>query len=483
MSQSAPPRTAEPLVHLRFASHAQPVSHPQLAGVIRGDLPAGRLREGTPILLDHRWQPLRPWLQYFRHLAMTVGTSTLRNYGYDALRFAGFLAGRGSDVVTASPDDIVAYRDHRLRDVEKPVTSATWQRESVIIRGVYSFLEQTGQIDQVPWITIGRATPLTNRWTTEPDIRPLTQTQWRVFRDIGLGGDLPDGGFDPSWRGQNPMRAKAGAQLAVTTGMRVGEFSSLMDVELPANTADGASLLLEASAKFQKRRRVHVPAETLRLIDLYRATERRRHVEASRASLRARQDELYLVKEIDLHTRTIRGSLNGTPSTWRFHLFPPELRRIAVTDRGAGLEALGLFLGRGGLPISLRAWHDQFDAASRRVRELAPDRMGGRHSKVTPHDLRHTFAVVLLKALTARAIAHESARQTGVLGPATISEHIALNPRLTVQRLLGHSNPATTMVYLRYIEDTDALIQDVFEGWEDEGKSFAELILESRGAR
>jgi integrase len=87
---------------------------------------------------------------------------------------------------------------------------------------------------------------------------------------------------------------------------------------------------------------------------------------------------------------------------------------------------------------------------------------------------------VLLKSLTDVALAREAERRAGNVGPATLSEHIAINPRLTVQRLLGHSNPATTMVYLRYIEDTDALIQDVFESWSDEGMTYADAVLADR---
>tara|TARA_Y100000114_G_scaffold152874_1_gene171914 strand:+ start:1502 stop:1945 length:444 start_codon:yes stop_codon:yes gene_type:complete len=144
------------------------------------------------------------------------------------------------------------------------------------------------------------------------------------------------------------------------------------------------------------------------------------------------------------------------------------------------MEALGLFVGRGGLPISRRQWHATFEAASGRALRLAQDEMGGRRARITPHDLRHTFAVVLLKSLTDVALAREAERRAGNVGPATISEHIAINPRLTVQRLLGHSNPATTMVYLRYIEDTDALIQDVFESWSDEGMTYADAVLADR---
>ena len=36
------------------------------------------------------------------------------------------------------------------------------------------------------------------------------------------------------------------------------------------------------------------------------------------------------------------------------------------------------------------------------------------------------------------------------------------------------------MVYLRYIEDTDALIQDVFDSWNDDSLTFADAVLADR---
>jgi len=440
------------------------------------------LPEGMPVILDSRWRPVEPWLTYFRIIAGSTERSTARNYAYDALRFASFLDARGTDVVHASDDDIVAYREWRVGSAERPVSPATWQRDVVVIRGIYQLLMQTGQIRREPWITIGRSSALRSPWRSEPDIRPLTQEQWSAFRDIGLGGQTATGELDASWRGSTSLRSQAGAQVAVTTGMRLGEFSTLLDAELPASTGTGVSVLLEACAKYQKRRRVHVPSTTLRAVDLYRQTERRAVVRASASSLWSRRGELFIVDELDVSAGVVRGRLDGRPSRWRLHLLPPRLRQIAVIERDGGLEALGLFLGRGGLPISRRAWHATFEAASRRTLDLASNDMGGRRARITPHDLRHTFAVVLLKALTDVALAREADRRAGDLGPATLSEHIAINPRLTVQRLLGHSNPATTMIYLRYIEDTDALVRDVFDSWSDEAATFADAVLAERSA-
>lgn len=467
-------------MHLRFVDRRVPASSAADDLTRETYASTNSLPDGMPLLLDDRWRPVEPWLTYFRIVSGATGKSTVRNYGYDAFRFASFLAARETDVVHATAADIVAYRESRLTDAERPVSPATWQREVVVIRGIYNLLTQTGVISREPWITIGRSSALRLPWSSDPDIRPLTRAQWSVFRDVGLRGQKVSGGMDSSWRGQSALRSTTGAELAVTTGMRVSEFSTLLDPELPGPSGMGTSVLLEACAKYQKRRRVSIPASTLRTADLYRQTERRTIVRRSAASLWARRDELFVVDELDSASGVVRGRLGGRLRTWRLHLLPPQLRRIAVIEREYGLEALGLFVGRGGLPISLRAWHATFEIASSRAIELAPDQLGGRRARVTPHDLRHTFAVVMLKALTELALAREADRRDGSLGPATLSEHISINPRLTVQRLLGHSNPATTMIYLRYIEDTDALVQDVFESWNNESTSFAEAVLADR---
>ena len=95
---------------------------------------------------------------------------------------------------------------------------------------------------------------------------------------------------------------------------------------------------------------------------------------------------------------------------------------------------------------------------------------------VTPHDLRHTFAVVMLRSLQQRAAQLERSRPRQGFG--TISEHIIHNPLLTLQRLLGHASPSTTMVYLRYVDESDELIQRAFESWNDRSRDYASYILD-----
>lgn len=292
VSQRTHVPTARRTMHLRFIDRSLPWTLASDDLTKKTYESVATLGDGMPLLLDERWRPVEPWLTYFRVVSGATSKSTVRNYGYDAFRFASFLARRGTDVVHAGADDITAYREWRLADAERPVSPATWQREVVMIRGVYSLLMQTGAIAREPWITVGRSSALRRPWHSDPDIRPLTRAQWAAFRNVGIQGRTASGEMDPSWRGRSALRSTAGAEIAVTTGMRVSEFSTLLDAELPLPSGLGASVLLEACAKYQKRRRVSVPASTLRAVDLYRQTERRAIVRRSATSLWARRDDM-----------------------------------------------------------------------------------------------------------------------------------------------------------------------------------------------
>lgn len=48
------------------------------------------LPDGMPLLLDAQWRPVEPWMTYFRTVASATGKTTVRDYAYDAFRFASF---------------------------------------------------------------------------------------------------------------------------------------------------------------------------------------------------------------------------------------------------------------------------------------------------------------------------------------------------------------------------------------------------------
>ncbi|MYS86856.1 hypothetical protein [Embleya scabrispora] len=72
-------------------------------------------------------------------------------------------------------------------------------------------------------------------------------------------------------------------ESAVTTGMRLREFTTLLDIEVdpPRPDGSGARVRLHAVAKYGIPRDVVIRHEVLRSIDLYRRTERARAVKAA----------------------------------------------------------------------------------------------------------------------------------------------------------------------------------------------------------
>ncbi|MEU0936082.1 hypothetical protein [Embleya sp. NPDC005971] len=305
-------------------------------------------------------------------------------------------------------------------------------------------------------------------------MRHLSHAQWRLLHLVGLGGSLPDGGPDPAFRGRNRLRDMAAGELAVTTGMRLREFTCLLDVEVgpPRPDACGARVRLQAVAKYGIARDVVVRHEVLRAIDLYRRTERARAVAASARLLARRVGELFVVDTVDEARMRLGGRFLGRRRAFAIEAMPAPLRRLTVIDRGRGLEPMALFVGARGVMPGKSRWEQVFTAAACRARSFA-DRAGVvMPVRLRIHDLRHTYAVFMLAILTRLVVREENERRAG--GSAYAAGHVARNPLLIVQRLLGHRSPATTYRYLYYLEQTEAIVARALEEWADAGTPWAD---------
>jgi site-specific recombinase XerD len=436
------------------------------------------VQDGTPIIVDDSMRPMEPWCTFLRLYSQNLRKNSIYAYARDALEFGQFLHARGVGVLDVCERDLVAFRKHRLSE---GVSARSWSRHLVVIRALFSYLYETGQRDRLPWIQVGSRSVVSPRTPrTEMDVRALSHAQWLALRNIGFGGELPNGELDPSYRGQSTVRNVCAVDLALTTGMRLTEWSTLLDAEIPTSDR-GGSLLLEACAKNGRRRRVYIPSSTVKAVDLYRQTERKSLVRKAQNALRRKLPMLAVVDHIDPATDKLTYRHQGLDKREEFAVIPPDVRRLLVRIDEAGyIEPLSLFVGKGGRPPSQRRWHQYFADANHRLARFA-NATPTLPPAVTPHDLRHTFAVVMLRSLQRRAARFEQCRRrTGV---GTISEHIIHNPLLTLQRLLGHASPSTTMVYLKYVDESDELIQRAFESWSDNTRDYATYVLDELEAQ
>lgn len=452
------------------------VSEGDCDGLDSGDPPI--IPDGTPIIVDDEMRPLEPWCTFLRLYSQNLRPNSVYAYARDALEFGRFLDERGVGVLDVCEQDLVAFRKHRRSE---GVSARSWSRHLVVIRALFAYLYETGQRDSMPWIQVGSRSIVTPRTPhTEMDVRALSHKQWLSLRNIGFGGELPSGELDRSYRGQSTVRNVCAVDLALTSGMRLTEWSTLLDIEVPSSDG-GASLVLEACAKNARRRRVYIPASTVKAVELYRGSERKSLVRKAQNALRRKLPTLAVVTHVDRSVGRLTYRHNGVDKRDEFAAIPPDVRRLLVEiDETGAIEPMSLFVGRGGHPPSQRRWHQFFEDANDRLAAFG-SATPTMPPAVTPHDLRHTFAVVMLRSLQRRAAQLEQSRPRTGFG--TISEHIVHNPLLTLQRLLGHASPSTTMVYLRYVDESDELIQRAFESWSDDSRDYATYVLDEMEAQ
>jgi site-specific recombinase XerD len=437
----------------------------------RRNLPAG-----TPILLDDQMRPIEPVSSWFRSLGLDGhDQDTMSTYAYAVLMLLGFLAKRGLDLASATETDLKEFRQWRTRTDKVPIQKTTWSKNSAAISNLYSYLKRTGVVAASPWRSDGNRG---RRVVRDMRVRHMEREQYLYFRDVGFGGLVPDGGLDLSFRGWRPHRNRAACELALMTGMRIQEWSTLLLPELGLLGGQRPAITdvdLSECAKGGYQRSVYVPRDAMELLDPYLLLERPHMVAAAQSTLRRKYRNLFIVDRVEADGGRVRGVFEGQRVSWVVKEMDPELRRLCVMETGDGLEPMAVFLGRGGLMPTFSGWDRARWRAWDRMKELADDQaelLMPRRCWVF-HDLRDTFALRLLIFLTRQALKDAEAQE---LPMSTLLEHMLGNPLLVVQRRLGHSRPSTTYKYIRYLKDPMQEVDAAFREWTAAGgASYTEI--------
>ncbi|MGH6644200.1 MAG: hypothetical protein ACRED3_16050 [Bradyrhizobium sp.] len=157
-------------------------------------------------------------------------------------------------------------------------------------------------------------------------------------------------------------------------------------------------------------------------------------------------------------TRGAIGLVDGTDEvrSVRLDVLSPTERRRLVTSSG---EPMILWLNEAGRPMTSPAWAAVFRRASMRCRALAID------LDVTPHALRHTFAVHMLSMLIREQIGAVLADGPPDEPGSAAYRRMIGDPLQKLQRLLGHASIASTYIYLDSLEESRALVEAAVERW------------------
>jgi site-specific recombinase XerD len=398
-------------------------------------------------------------------LAGVRSRHSLRAYAYDVAVWLRFLGACGKTVWSAARDDVTAYHRARRRDeAAHRISAASWNRAVASLDRLYRWGQQQGLIAEVPFSRravwrpahgsrrgmIAARNDAYERAARRSDVRFVTMEEYRIFREVGLRGLTPDGAERRGARDRNGLRNALFADLLVTTGLRLEEASSLLAAEFAAidhGDAHAGQLWLRLPpplTKGDRGRSVLIPRRLLRQIAAYVAVERATAVTKFVGRSGADRTE-----------RPIHVTRAGLARMLDVCTPEERCRLILCDDDGTRRVPAALWLTEVGQPVRPNSWEVIFTRACMRCAE------NGFPLSISPHQLRHTFAVHMLALL----IQHRLREATLPAGPVESYRLILGDPLQQVQRLLGHASLATTYIYLDHIatraDTVDAAVEEL----------------------
>jgi integrase len=265
-----------------------------------------------------------------------------------------------------------------------------------------------------------------------------------LFRN-GLRGLAPDGSADTGFSGREMTRNAAIGDLALATGLRLGEFTSLLPWEIPALPPAPTAIPIPfpvpgSITKGRKFRTTWISYDALVGLHDYLQLDRAATTEGSGWRPPPRWGEPLRVSDPDARG----GRINGVRRSWA-SLTPAERRRLVAPEGGSCLLAVK---GDGG-PFT--AWASVFERTADRIRA----RFVPRFPHVHPHRLRHSMAMQTLEYLVTGhyRLAAKLTRDTDA-DAALVFYLTKADPLLVLRDLLGHSTVLTTEKYVKRLDTT-----------------------------
>lgn len=378
-------------------------------------------RHGTPVLVTAAGHADARLNLFFRAGAMTGCTpATWRRYAFALVVWLEFLRVRDRAWSEATAADVEAFKYWRLTAAgnARRVAPTSFDTDRAALSSFYAWASgRYGIVNPVPSavtsrsIRAGRAAgsagrgrdPLRPACSARRQVKWMLRPAFEQWRDIGLRGYGFSGLRRPGWRGGAwEDRDAAFADGLYGTGLRVAEWASVLDVEVPepAGARFAQARLAAACVKGGgEGRGYRVPSGVLRSLESYLDP-----VEGSRAEAitRARRAGRYerlggarIVTGFSARTRVLTVAGGHLP----LDAVGPDERRLLFRETPQGLEPLAVWLSASGLPKRAHSWQDTFGAANARVEAawVEVDPRGRVQQRCPlwcrPHMLRHSFAL------------------------------------------------------------------------------------------
>lgn len=383
--------------------------------------------------------------------------------------WAEFLAGHGVGLFDSRDrlkSGLSRYAEHRATGpLTQRFAATTWSQHMSVLSLIYRWALDEGYAEAEPFTYrsaravfhgTGRdvRVNLAVRRTPKPHvtIKYLEPDFIGLFRN-GLRGLAPDGTTDTGFSGREMTRNAAIGDLALATGLRLGEFTHLLPWEVPplppAPTAVPIPFPVPAGiTKGRKFRTTWISYEALASVHDYLQLDRAAATDGSNWRPPRRWGEPLLVTDPDS-----RGArIVGVRRAWET-LTPAERRRLVAPEGGSCLLAVKADGG----PFT--AWASVFERTADRIRA----RFEPRFPHVHPHRLRHSFSMQTLEYLVTGHYrqAAKLVRDTDT-DAALVLYLTKADPLLVLRDLLGHSTVLTTEKYVKRL-DTTRIYRQAYE--------------------
>ncbi|GAB2923491.1 integrase [Streptomyces mayteni] len=378
-------------------------------------------RHRTPFLFpaDERLPDPRVNLYFRKSKIASKQPSTWRRYAYALAVWLGFLDNLGVSWDEAAAEDYTDFKFWRITDVrnDERIEPTSFDTDRAALNSFYSWAgPRYGCVNPVATgDVLGTADPddMAGVRSRRDPVRPAGATRRRVkwllrgafeqWRDVGFRSYGFDGLRDQRWRGANEDRDCAFVDGLYGTGLRLEEWGSVLDVELPSVDAEGRfprAYLARACTKGRREgREYRVPAGVVTSLAGYLDPIEGSRAEAVRRARRAGRYEripgMRIVTRFNRQARTLTVLTAEGSSTLSLDVLGPEERGLLFRQSAEGLEPLAVWLGVNGLPMRAHSWEKRFSEANKRV-ATAWERAGGRGAVplfCRPHMCRHSFAL------------------------------------------------------------------------------------------
>lgn len=334
---------------------------------------------------------------------------TWRTYASQVGVFIRFMQAQGKTWLQATKKDLDLYYTVRTTgefQSKPPLKGRSWNVAKAAIVHLYEYALDEELIVKVPFTYRKSKALFGGKVVETADLGAKYTPEPINFISVTNYKNL--------WRpliadGENSQRNQVLVDTLIVSGLRISEALNLETHQIPdpddQRFAGRKGVTIRVVGKGKKARNVLIPKRIVRAIRFY--------IEEERA-------------EVFERARKRTGKRTVKPPT-------------------------KLFLARSGKPLSSRTVESLFARISKKT-----------GIRLTPHGCRHTYAVYQLEAMIKRMAKNLKALREG---GSDAYRQILNDPLRDLQRLLGHSQITSTYIYLDFLEESEALVDESLEDW------------------